>query len=252
MNKLIIACLLALVVAGCGRKGPLINPDALRTPAVSDLQAVQKGDHFQVSWSKPAAPATNKQVADVAVFKVLRREVFPPAQDCEECTDAYHVLKTVDIEFPKEVVIRNGRYIISDFDLIPGRIYQYKLVSILKDNSTALDSNKARRKMLLPPTAPTLHLTPTSTSIGLEWTQPASAPGSAPLGYNIYRSETGKESALLPLNSVPITDTRYEDLKAQRNVSYRYTVRAVLTMDKETVESIPSNEMTGTLAAPEF
>lgn len=252
MNKLIIICMLALTVTGCGRKGPLINPDAFQTPPVKDLQVVQQGDHLTVSWSKPPAPATKKQQDDVAGFKILRREILPPNLDCEDCVDAYRVFKTVDLEFMKNAIFKNGRYIITDNEPTPGKSYQYKIVSILKSGASSLDSNKTRIKVLPIAPAPTLKLTPSPISIVLEWTAPVLPPTMVLQGYNIYRSEVGKEPALQPLNAKPFNGTQYEDIKVLRGISYRYTVRAVITIDKDTAESAPSNEMTSTVSPPEF
>ena len=61
-------------LAGCGRKGPLVRPEALIPGPVSDLRTAQKGERFQVSWSPPSREEGGRVLKDLAGFRLFKRE----------------------------------------------------------------------------------------------------------------------------------------------------------------------------------
>src|SRR5689334_16806638 len=90
---------LVLALAGCGRKGLLVPPEALVPGPVSDLRTAQKGERFQVAWSSPSHEEGGRALKDLAGFRLFKREVLPPDEDCEACPDAYRLLKEIDLEY---------------------------------------------------------------------------------------------------------------------------------------------------------
>jgi predicted small lipoprotein YifL len=241
---------LLFLLLGCGKKGPLVPPEALVPAAVTDLAVAQKGDYFQLSWSAPTKEMGGSRLADLAGFELFRRQVLPPGEDCEQCPNAYQLLKKVDIEYLQGADRVGNVLLTNDNGVDAGRTYQYKVISLKKDGTPSPDSNKARRQKVQPPQPPVVKAVSQATGIVLAITPPQGDP-TAIVGYNIYRSRQGEPLVPLPLNDKPITGTTFEDLRVQRGVTYRYTARAIAGAAGETLESNPSNEVTGALTEPE-
>jgi predicted small lipoprotein YifL len=251
MRRILIIAVLALLLAGCGRKGKLISPEALRPAPVSDLQIGQRGESFQVSWSQPTEGEGKKPIKDLAGFHLFKREVLPPEEDCESCADAYKSLKIVDLKYLQDVRQVGGRLFFNDSDVVTGKTYQYKLLSFQKNGTPSRDSNKARCKKLLPLAPPQLKAVSSPTGVILHWEGGALPANSKVIGYNLYRSRGDALLPLLPTNKAPMPGSDYEDWHLEQGVAYTYIVRAVADMDGVKIESEPSNAVKGMLAEPE-
>ncbi|KAF0220924.1 MAG: fibronectin I domain-containing [Geobacteraceae bacterium] len=243
--------LLATALTACGKKGPLIYPEAQVPAPVTALKVEQKGELFLISWPQPDREERGERLKDLAGFRLFKREVLPPAEDCEECPTAYRLIKTVDVEYLQDVVRLDGRYFFSDAELAEGKTYQYKVVSFKGDGTESGPSNRARKKRVAPPIAPKLKALSTPAGVMLTW-EPVTLPEHAGLvGYNVYRKRPGEVMPPAPLNSEPLTGTRYEDLRLERGATYAYSLRTAARIGGETVESEPSNETVGELTDPE-
>ena len=250
MQRILMITVLVLL-AGCGRKGRLIPPEALRPAPVSDLQIAQRGESFQLSWSQPAEGEGKKPIKDLAGFHLFKREVLPPEEDCESCANAYKSLKIVDLDYLQQVRRVGGRLFLSDADVETGKTYQYKLLSFQKDGTPSHDSNKARYKKVVPPAPPRLKAVFSPTGVLLKWEVGVLPANSKVMGYNLYRSRADALPPLAPVNAAPMPGTDYEESRLERGVTYTYTVRTVAEMDGVKVESEPSNEVKGMLTEPD-
>ncbi len=233
-------------LAACGKKGPLVPPEALAPSPVTDLDVRQVGSRFIVCLTPPTRNDAGGPLKNLAGFQVLKREVLPPDVDCEACTGAYRLFRLVDMEYPGNAMRFANMYCLYDDDLVIGKTYQYKVVSLQADGTMSRDSNKVRRKFLLPPAAPVLHATSTETGIILQWTTPPPTTGVL-VGYNIYRSESAERMPLNPINPVPVQGNRYEDKTVLFGMKYRYIIRALAKIDGELVESSSSGRVSGEL-----
>jgi hypothetical protein len=77
--------------------------------------------------------------------------------------------------------------------------------------------------------------------VDLSWDAPTSSPDPV-AGYNVYRSTNGGDAQLI--NSSVDTQTAYVDSAVVSGATYSYIVKSV---DKDGVESVPSNQITVTL-----
>jgi hypothetical protein len=77
--------------------------------------------------------------------------------------------------------------------------------------------------------------------VDLSWDAPTSSPDPV-TGYNVYRSTNGGDAQLI--NSSVDTQTAYVDSAVVSGTTYSYIVKSV---DKDGVESVPSNQITVTL-----
>jgi predicted small lipoprotein YifL len=251
MGKIFFALVIITLLAGCGKKGMLISPEALIPAPINDLLAAQKGMRFQLSWSPPSQDEGGRALKDLTGFRLFKREVLPPDEDCESCTDAYQLLKTVDLEYLQDVRQVGGRLFLSDTDVIAQKTYQYKIVSFRKDGTFSHDSNKARLKMVVPPTPPRVTGLFTVTGALLHWEEGASLANGKALGFNVYRWRADAQHAVGPLNTALVTGHDYEDMHLERGVTYIYALRSVAEVEGEVVESEFSNEIRGKLAEPD-
>jgi hypothetical protein len=237
-----------MFLAACGRKGPLLPPEALVPAPIADLRAIQQGNHFLLSWSAPTKEEGGGPLRDLAGFRLFRRVVLPPGEDCEECPTAYRLLTAVDLEYLQDVRRAGNRYFYADADLRKGTTYQYKAVSLQRDGATSRASNKVRRTAVTSPLPPVVQAASTPSGVRLEFV--AIPPDEGTLqGYNIYRQRPGEDAVLLATQ--PAKENTFEDQRLTLGVTYHYQVRAVALVNGETVESALSNEVIGALADPD-
>ncbi len=250
IQRVLLIAMMTLLLAGCGRKGPLTPPEAMVPAPIADLGVAQEGERLVVSWTQPGREEAGGPLKDLAGFLVYRREVLPPKEDCEECPTAYRLIRTVDLEYLEDVVRVGNSYTFVDTGLETGKTYQYKIVAFKADGSESKQSNLARRKKVVPPLPPVVLVTSTPTSVMLHWKPVAMAKDAALLGYRIYRKKAGA-AATQTLTVKPVQETTFEDLRLERGGAYDYTVRTVARVDGETVESDSSATVTGRLTEPE-
>lgn len=250
MRALVLTTMISvLLLAGCGRKGPLVAPEAFAPGTVDTLTVEQKEERFFVSWTAPARDAGGRPLKDLAGFRLYRREVLPPEEDCEECPTAYRLVKVVDLDYLQEVKVYGNRYFLADTGIENGKTYQYKVIAYRRDGSESAPSNRARRRKVVAPAAPSLTASSTPTGVLLQWT-PARTPGADFVGYHLYRRRGDDFGTLVLLTPAPVKEGRFEDPGIEHGAVYVYTVREVTGADGQLVEGATSNEARGSLTAP--
>ena len=206
--------------AGCGKKGALVAPEALLPAPVADLQVGQKGEQFLVSWSRPTREEGGSTLRNLAGFRLLKREVLPPGQDCEECANAYRLVAHVDQEYPQGVLVVGDRFFFFDTGLTEGKSYRYLVFSLQKDGSVSHPSNRAEHKKVVAPAPPVVTAQSTPTGIVLRWGIVAAPVNGRIEGYKVYRKRSQQKFSPVPLATVPsATDCRW--LHYCRWVQYR-------------------------------
>jgi predicted small lipoprotein YifL len=249
--KKILFLMLVFLLAACGKRGPLVPPEALVPAPIKDMRVEQKGNRFLVCWSGPGKQEWGGPLVGLAGFRVFRREVLPPAEDCEECPTAYRPVKTVDPEYLQDVRRSGSLFCFLDGDLTDGTTYQYKAVSVQKDGALSRDSNKARRKKTPPPSPPALSAVPTPDGVALQLKAGTVPPGGTLEGYSVYRKQTGEIMPMNPIALIPADAARFADPHMEHGVKYFYGVRSVARIDGERVESELSNEVEGKFSLTE-
>lgn len=249
--KKLLSFILILFIAACGKKGPIVPPESLSPAPVQTLKVEQKGEQVLVSWKAPERDVDGRPLKELAGFRVFRREMLPPNQDCEECPDAYRLLKVADLEYLRDVRVIDKVYVFTDSETVPGTTYQYKVISFRKDGSESGPSNKVRRQKAVPPLALVLQATSTPTSVLLQWPAPQLPEGLKLVGYNVYRRKAAETGLPYLITPTPLKENRYEDLQLARGTVYVYTVRCVAAAGEYELEGESSNEATGALTSPE-
>ena len=251
MRRFLFLLCISVTLAGCGKKGPLVPPEALLPASIADLRVEQKGEQFLVSWSRPLKQEGGGALKDLAGFRLFKREVLPPGEDCEECPTAYRLVISVDLEYPRGVAVLGNRYLFIDDDLAAGKAYRYKVLSVKKDGTASRTSNRAGRKKVGFPLPPVLKAASSLSGVVLEWVNVPPPANGRIEGYNVYRKQSGETTYRSPLNGTPVREATFEDKRLELGKRYDYAVRTVAAVEGETVESLPSNEVHGERAEPE-
>jgi predicted small lipoprotein YifL len=246
--KKILLFIIFILLAGCGRKGALVPPEALVPAPIADLAVSQRGDNFVVSWSQPGKEEGGASLKGLAGFQLFRREVLPPAEDCEDCPTAYRLVKSVDLEFPQGIARSGGSFTFVDTEITEGTTYQYKVISTKRDGSVSKVSNRVRLKRVRPPVAPVVKLVFTPYSAELSWEPIKTLPGEEVTGYRVFR-RNGGDAPLEPVAT--LTGTAYEDNRLEPGKDYGYSVTSMVKVGDQVVESGFSPIASGRLAPPE-
>lgn len=239
-----MALCIFLFAAGCGRKGDLIPPEAIVPPPVTDLRVVQRGEPFELSWTMPG---TGRSGVEAARFRVMRREVLPPGEDCPTCP--YRQVGEVDLDGPGATGRRGNVVHFRDSRVSAGTTYQYVVVSIDRDGVPSPPSNAVRKKKLPPPPPSPLRVEATASELLLSWGFEPLPENALLIGYHVYRKSNGGPYVRLTPN--PVANFRYRDLTVQPQIEYRYMVRAVSELEGQVIESAPSGEAGGRILGVE-
>ncbi|MDD2337041.1 MAG: fibronectin type III domain-containing protein [Geobacteraceae bacterium] len=242
---------IVLLLVACGKRGPLVLPEALVPAAINDLRVEQKGNRFLVCWSRPGKEEWGGFLENLAGFRVFRRDVLPPDQDCEECPNAYRVVKLIDPEYLQDVFQIGSRYCFFDSELQNRNTYQYKVVSFNKDGATSKDSNKVRKTKLVPPAAPVLSAMKTPDSVILQWKIPSATQGESLEGFSLYRKQGNEVMPLSPIATLKADSTSFSDPHMEYGVLYYYAVRTIAKIGPDLVESDLSNIVEGKFSLAE-
>lgn len=237
--------LAALLLAGCGKKGPLVYPDMLVPAAPADVTAQQRGASMKLSLVLPSRDLAGRTFSGLAGVKIFKRdETAGQIPGCNACTTGFALFKTLNLELLPPGVQRSGSLVLLlDSDVEAGRSYVYRVQTFTGDNREGAASTSAAVAMVPAPLPPILQAFSQPTEIHLEFTTPPPRDGVI-AGYNIYRTTKGETFSLIPLNRAPIAGNRYVDVGLERATVYIYAVRSVVRLPAGVmIESLASNEV---------
>lgn len=247
MRRLWLLLVIPLLLAACGKKGPLIYPDLLVPEPPATVTLRQSGVGMKLSFVLPQKDLAGHPLTDLAGVKVLKRETLNQGEECNACTDAFRLFRTLYVDIQDDSVRRYGSMImVLDSDVTATRNYAYRVVSFTKQGVEGQGSAPVTAVMVPPPRSPVLTAIPAPTEIVLQFDgRPAMGTF---VGYNLYRVPKGEAMPFLPLNKEPLPGNSYTDSGLDRRLTYRYAARTVVRMPTgELVESILSNPVEAAL-----
>jgi predicted small lipoprotein YifL len=252
MRKITIAilCLLMLMPVGCGRKGPLVRPEALIPAQVADLHATQTADRLRLSWSLPDRLDGGGKLTDLAGFKLMRREVSKSGNDCMECPDSWKLVRQINLEYLQGVNRVGNRLFYQDNDADEGMTYLYRVIATTKSGLESRPSQVIKRTRRAPLAPPTIKATPSPTAIGLECSG-SSLPPEAKGAECVFLRQKGENASTITLVSRAPINSRIEDTGLESGTTYTYTAAVNATVDGNPMESSLSAPITARLAEPE-
>ncbi|GFE60018.1 fibronectin type III domain-containing protein [Geobacter sp. AOG2] len=251
-GRFLLLFVVVSLVAGCGKKGPLLYPDMLVPAAVSGLTASQSGSSVKLAFvlpDKDLAGRSLRDLAGVSIFKRVESSLQQP--DCPACTDDFHLFRKLYLDLPDAAQVYGNKVVLLDSETPRDTAYSYYVVPFARDNSVGPSSAPVRVRVTRSPLPPVLQVLPAPTEIKLEFVALAPEEGTL-VGYNVYRGAKGELMPYLPLNKEPLAETVYVDSGLERKMVYRYVVRAVVRMPWGGIaESVASNEEEGALKEEE-
>jgi hypothetical protein len=233
-----------IVMASCGKKGP-IEPPLVRVPqAVENLALSQRGATFLLTWTNPSAYVDGNplgEVTEVEIWMIKEDRAAGSAAKtwtAEEFESKAELLARVSKEqFPSlrradaktEAELTYG-YALAGEDM--GRkVLAFSLrVRDLKKRASGF-AKPASLEALAPHAPPrSVRAEVFEDHIQVSWESPEQAQKEAnppqTAGYNVYKSDEGNPASRL--NSAPLKESEFQDKDFSLGRTYRYFVRAVL------------------------
>lgn len=241
----------ALLLSGCGKKGPLIYPDMLVPAAPSDVTAQQSGNSIRLAFTLPAKERSGRPLSAVAGARIFKRDLLS-GQDpgCAACTSDFSLFKKLYLDVPDGIQQTGNRVVLLDGAVLTGRSYSYTVSVFSKDGLDGASSPPVTTDMVQPPLPPVVRAKSQPTEVNLEF-------DGLPLegrlvGYSLYRTVKGEPFGLLAYTSSPVTAQRYTDVGLDRGVTYLYAAKSVVLLSSGAiVESGLSNQVEATLKEDE-
>lgn len=230
----------AMLMSGCGKKGPLIYPDMLIAQPPQQLKVEQSGSALRLSFDLPVKDRSGRKLEDLEAI-LLGRRVYQE-NDCVSCQDQYQALQKIDPVFPAPAQRQGNRIVVTDTDVRTGERYQYRLQTVQKGGITGSAITTAMVKLLAAPEPPELKARSVFGGfIALDINARVQHDVTV-AGYTIYRAEGA--GLLAPLTTLTAA-AHYEDQAVQRGVVYRYAASVMLKRaDGMLAESEPSLAVT--------
>lgn len=237
LRATVVLLLFFSVLFGCGKKGPVM-PLKQPLPAAPERFAVaQKGDRFLLAWDIPRYNQQGTALTDLEGFKIYKM-TYDPVRDCPECRDTSILLRQVSLEYLQEVHRSGDRLYLWDADLEPGFGYQYKVVPYNRSGRDGAPVQERRLFLSSPLPPQKFAATGHDRLVRLRWEAVVDErQGVEPLGYRVYRWQTGTPLFLKPITLEFLGETSYEDFDLKNGQTYFYAVSTVVRIQGNVVES---------------
>lgn len=233
----ILLLVLILLLAGCGRKGP-VRPALLPLPAAPDNLALrQLGDGLLLAWDLPAGIQDGSPLTDLQGFRV-RRMSFDAQKDCPECRDTSILLHELDLEYLRQARRIGQRLYLRDGDLQPGFGYRYQIVPFTRAGHEGAAASIQSRYWPPPPAPANLIASSLDRMARLQWEMVQDErPEAVPVGFHVYRRTDAQPFPPQPVNRQPLTEPFFEDFGLENGRPYHYSVTTVVRIGEQTLES---------------
>lgn len=228
-----IALLAAVIIAGCGKKGPPFMAPVSPGQAFEYVQVSPFRGGVLVSWKGAAKMPPPPAKTGWKEYRLHRRKPGGPSDD----------IWTVDIGKRRPV-----RYEYLDFDVKEGVDYMYSVMLVTADGSTArVFPETAVRAGGGPPAPPGIGAAGGDGSVSLSW-EPVDMSGHAGIdlaGYNVFRRRggAGRYDMRIPLNPQPVEGHSFNDMTPLNEQEYCYVLTTVVAGRLGPEESPPSIEV---------
>jgi len=211
--------------------------------ATSDLVVTQRGPRVLLAWSYPALTTAGKKLGTIRRVNVYR--VTQPTTEQQPAPPQFNKLKTkVDsIEGARLPAASNGAKLTYE-DTPPAGQRSIYAVSTEGGTDAGALSNLAVITPAEPPPPPAeLAATAKPEGVALTWKKPATGTVN---GYDVYRTSSTDtfDELAAPINSAPITDTKFTDVPPYGTFDYR--VAAVAQAGPPRTESELTSPATAT------
>jgi hypothetical protein len=254
------------LVSGCGAPGEPVPPSPPVPVAISDLVARQAGDGVELAFALPAKSVSGEKLTAVPAVEIVRGILKPNgAPDSKSFRVVYTIPGALVANYLASGRIHFIDPISSDETKAhPGATYAYLVRTRLSKKRASADSNIVTARVFpVPRSISSVQFQVTETAVNLSWPAPtqnsAGDPLSAVSGYRIHRGEidphapapTSKDLSvthwIAPLALLgPSAATTYSDTQFDFGKTYVYTIRSVIAVEGNEIESGDSEPVTVT------
>jgi hypothetical protein len=230
--------LAALVLGGCGKKGPIVAPERRLPAPASGLRASIEERAIVVSWTNPRTRADGTRMRDLAVVRLFRRDEVPdappkPAMLSGDRVVGYEEIARIALDGAPPPGVQVGGDTVSVTDsagLVFGRRYVYVVTAVDATGRSSPPSERLVVTFLAAPAAPTnLTVQAGDAEARLTWSPPASfidgSPATGEIRYVVLRA--AGDGPLASITPTPIAETAFTDKGLTNDATYRYALRAV-------------------------
>ena len=255
-----------LFLAGCGAPGDPVPPTPPVPAAIKDLAAGQAGDGVQLSFTLPLSSISGEKLPAPPAVEILQGGVKP---DALADSKSFRVVYTIPGTLVENYRTDNRvNFIVpigpEEIKLHPGAMVAYVVRTRSSRKRASADSNVVSVRVYPVPAAiSSIEARVTESAVELTWPVPTATAAGEPLssiiGYRIYRSEIHREAPSSPLQEPPpgkpearpaplgFSETNsYRDASVVFDHTYVYTVRSVVRVDSNELESSDSQPVTVT------
>ena len=234
MRKYILFLLTLTLLAGCGKKGPLIYPEMLAPAAPAPVSVRQTGKNVSLVFGLPQKDQAGRGISNIAGVKVTRMvSVAGSGVVCTACTADFLLFSTVylDAIAPGSGTVRSGNLLqIIDGDARSGNQYAYVATASTKEGVDGRGALPVGIELLQPPVPPQLKVAAEPTEIQIDFGLALPVKGASFAGYKLYRWAKGEPVPFVQLGSQLIVGQRYIDTTLDRSLVYNYAARQVVRM----------------------
>ncbi len=253
-----------LFSTGCGAPGEPVPPSPPVPAAIKDLAGHQTGDGVELSFTLPSSSISGEKLPASPAVEILRGALKP---DGSADAKSFHVVYTI----PGALV---GNYEadsrISFIDPIepeetkahPGQAVAYAVRTRASQKRASADSNVVTVRVYpVPVPIASVEARVTESAVELSWPAPAATAAGDPIptisGYRIYRSEIHPSASPSPAPALPpgkqeshpallaaSESNSYRDTSVVFDHTYVYTVRSVIQVEGNELESSDSQPVT--------
>jgi fibronectin type 3 domain-containing protein len=253
------------LVVGCGAPGDPTAPTPPVATPITDLSARQLGDGVQLSFSLPSNTITGAKLSSPPAVEILRGGLKPDGTADPKSFRVVYTIPGAMVE--KYRVDEHLRFLDpiapEEIKVHPGVTVAYTIRTRASQKRASADSNVVSVRVFpVPERIASVEARVTETAIELRWPAPSRTSGGDPLPaaitYRIYRSEMISGAAPSPripphgkreAEAAPLATSNsndYRDTSFLFEHTYVYTVRSVVQVENNSVESADSEPVTVT------
>jgi hypothetical protein len=229
---------LALMLVGCGAKGPLRAKLDAAPDVVRQLQVSQLGGLVQLGWTVEGVDRDGAAPDGLSGFRI-KRLAYDAVDGCPTCRDPQQTVAEIDFRHPDPAQRHNERFFWRDLEVRSGSGYSYAVAPL---TLAGQEGPMATDHIVVQPAQPAptgLTAQAGDGQVTLSWPA-ASVPAEARLlGYNLYRSQQGRPLPAVPLNARPLNANGLVDRGLDNGRTYEYHISSVIEREGRALESSP-------------
>lgn len=231
--------LLIVMLAACGKKGP-VRPKLDTLPeAPSAVTLQQQGKLFILGWTIPATNQDGSTAEDLTGFRI-KRLTYNAAEGCPTCREPQDQVAEIDITYPEPAQRIGNRIYWRDLDIRIGSGYSYAILPLTVGGLEGPAASVYLAAQPPPPAPSNLLVEAGDTQVSVQWTAPALSSEMELVGYNLYRRQAKRPFPIVPVNAEPLQVTRLLDRGLDNGRAYEYRVSALIRIGEQLLESMAS------------